>query len=120
MSAIFVDGDACPVREEIYRVAVRLALDVFVASNGSRPIRPPGTPNVRIVLVGDSADAAATGSRSTFQRWTYARPAVRRGHSYFLLGYREMNPSRFGIATLGNVVSFITSSSPMMPLSRRI
>ena len=44
MSAIFVDGDACPVREEIYQVAVRLALDVFVASNGSRPIRPPGTP----------------------------------------------------------------------------
>ena len=58
MTAIFVDGDACPVREEIYRVAVRLALDVFVASNGSRPIRPPGTPDVRMVLVGDIADAA--------------------------------------------------------------
>ena len=58
MTAIFVDGDACPVREEIYRVAVRLALDVFVASNGSQPIRPPGTPNVRMVLVGDIAVAA--------------------------------------------------------------
>ena len=55
---IYVDGDACPVREEIYRVAARLRLNVFVISNGSRPIRPPGTSNVRMVLVGDSADAA--------------------------------------------------------------
>jgi len=55
---IYVDGDACPVREETYRVATRLRLNVFVVSNGSRPIRPPGTPNVSMVLVGDSADAA--------------------------------------------------------------
>jgi len=55
---IYVDGDACPVREEIYRVAARLQLNVLVVSNGSRPIRPPGTSNVRMVLVSDSADAA--------------------------------------------------------------
>jgi hypothetical protein len=53
-----VDGDACPVREEIYRVAARLKVKVFVVSNGSRPIRPPGMSNVSMVLVGDSADAA--------------------------------------------------------------
>jgi uncharacterized protein YaiI (UPF0178 family) len=58
LSEIYVDGDACPVREEIYRVATRLRLDVFVISNGSRPIRPPGASNVKMVLVGDSADAA--------------------------------------------------------------
>ena len=29
MTAIFVDADACPVREEIYRVAARLSLDVL-------------------------------------------------------------------------------------------
>jgi uncharacterized protein YaiI (UPF0178 family) len=58
LTDIYVDGDACPVREEIYRVAARLQLNVFVVSNGSRPIRPPGTSNVRMVLVGDSADAA--------------------------------------------------------------
>ena len=55
---IYVDGDACPVREEIYRVATRLRLNVFVVSNGSRPIRPPGMSNVSMVLVGDSTDAA--------------------------------------------------------------
>ena len=58
MTDIYVDGDACPVREEIYRVATRLRVNVLVVSNGSRPIRPPGTSNVRMVLVGDSADAA--------------------------------------------------------------
>ena len=58
MTDIYVDGDACPVREEIYRVATRLRLNVLVVSNGSRPIRPPGLSNVSMVLVGDSADAA--------------------------------------------------------------
>ena len=58
MTDIFVDGDACPVRQEIYRVAARLQLNVLVVSNGSGPIRPPSASNVRMVLVGDSADAA--------------------------------------------------------------
>ena len=58
MTDIYVDGDACPVREETYRVADRLGLPVVVVSNGSRPIRPPGQANVRMVLVGEGADAA--------------------------------------------------------------
>ena len=39
-------------------MAARLKVNVFVVSNNSRPIRPPGTANVRMVLVGDTADAA--------------------------------------------------------------
>ena len=58
MTEIYIDGDACPVREEVYRVATRLGLGVFVVSNGSRPIRPPGLPNVRMILVGAGSDAA--------------------------------------------------------------
>jgi uncharacterized protein YaiI (UPF0178 family) len=58
LTEIYVDGDACPVREEVYRVATRLGLGVFVVSNGSRPIRPPGLPNVRMVMVGEGFDAA--------------------------------------------------------------
>jgi len=57
LTEIYVDGDACPVREEIYRVAARLRLNFLVVSNGLRPIRPPGTSNVSIVLVGDSAES---------------------------------------------------------------
>ena len=58
MTEIYVDGDACPVREEVYRVATRLNLIVHVVSNGSRPIRPPGLPNVRMIVVPDGADIA--------------------------------------------------------------
>ena len=58
MTAIYVDADACPVREEAYRVATRLNLPVFVMSNGSRPIRPPGLPNVSMVIVDATPDAA--------------------------------------------------------------
>jgi uncharacterized protein len=58
MTAIYVDADACPVREETYRVATRLDLPVYVVSNGSRPIRPPALPNVQMVIVGATPDAA--------------------------------------------------------------
>lgn len=58
MTEIYVDADACPVREEIYRVATRIGVQVHVVSNGSRPIRPPGLPNVAMVVVGEGADVA--------------------------------------------------------------
>ena len=58
MTRIFVDADACPVREEVYRVAVRTGLAVFVVHNGSRPIRPPGLPGISVVIVPDGPDAA--------------------------------------------------------------
>jgi uncharacterized protein YaiI (UPF0178 family) len=58
MTAIYIDADACPVREETYRVATRLNLSVYVVSNGSRPIRPPGLPNVQMITVAATPDAA--------------------------------------------------------------
>ena len=58
MTDIYIDGDACPVREEVYRVADRLALQGHVVSNGSRPIRPSGRPNVAMIVVGAGADIA--------------------------------------------------------------
>jgi uncharacterized protein len=58
MTDIYVDGDACPVREEVYRVAARLSLKVFVVSNGSRPIRPVRDPNISMVVVSEGADKA--------------------------------------------------------------
>jgi len=58
MTAIYIDADACPVRDEVYRVAERLSLPVFVVSNGSRPIRPSAHPHVRMIVVGEGADAA--------------------------------------------------------------
>ena len=58
MTKIYVDADACPVREEVYRIAGRLSVGVYIVSNGSRPIRPPGLPFVEMVMVGDAMDAA--------------------------------------------------------------
>lgn len=58
MTTLYIDADACPVREEAFRVATRLALPVRVVSNGSRPIRPPGLPNVEMVTVGGAPDEA--------------------------------------------------------------
>ncbi len=58
LTEIYIDGDACPVREEVYRVAGRLNLVVYVVSNGSRPIRPPALPNVRMITVSEGADVA--------------------------------------------------------------
>ena len=55
---LFIDADACPVREEAYRVAARTGLEVLVVHNGSRPIRPPQQPGVRVIIVDDGPDAA--------------------------------------------------------------
>jgi uncharacterized protein len=53
---IFVDADACPVKDEVERVAGRHGLRVFVVSNGG--VRPRAHPNIRHVAVAEGADAA--------------------------------------------------------------
>jgi len=58
LTAIYIDADACPVRDEVYRVAERVGLSVFVVSNGSRPIRPSPNPAIKMVIVAEGADAA--------------------------------------------------------------
>lgn len=56
MPEIFVDADACPVKEEIERVATRHGLAVHIVSNGG--IRPSRNPLVQTVIVPEGADAA--------------------------------------------------------------
>ncbi|MAS03524.1 MAG: hypothetical protein CL534_02320 [Ahrensia sp.] len=53
---IYVDADACPVKEEIIRVADRHGLVVTLVSNGG--LRPSRDPMIRHVVVSKSADAA--------------------------------------------------------------
>ena len=53
---ILVDADACPVKEEIYKVAFRREVPVRVVSNSF--IRVPAHPLVERVLVSDKFDAA--------------------------------------------------------------
>lgn len=46
---IFVDADACPVKEEIFRVATRCGLKVILVSNS--PLRIPRSPLFESVVV---------------------------------------------------------------------
>ena len=56
MAAIYVDADACPVKEEVYKVAFRRAVPVRVVSNSH--MRVPAHPLVEKVVVSDRFDAA--------------------------------------------------------------
>jgi uncharacterized protein YaiI (UPF0178 family) len=53
---IFIDADACPVKDEIYRVADRYGLKVYVVANA--PIRIPRIPTIEQIVVGADPDAA--------------------------------------------------------------
>jgi hypothetical protein len=53
---IYVDADACPVKDEIYKVAARHGLPVSVVANGF--IRVPQDPRIERVAAGSAPDAA--------------------------------------------------------------
>ena len=53
---IYIDADACPVREETYKVARRHGVAVTVVTNSY--IRVPKEPGFSFKLVNDSFDAA--------------------------------------------------------------
>jgi uncharacterized protein len=53
---ILIDADACPVKEEVYRVAFRREVPVRVVSNSH--IRVPDHPLIERVAVSDAFDAA--------------------------------------------------------------
>lgn len=53
---VFVDADACPVKDEIYRVAARHGLKTFVVSNAFMNI--PRDPMIERVIVPDGPDVA--------------------------------------------------------------
>lgn len=56
MLDIYVDGDACPVKAETYRVALRYDLAVFVVANTSLSV--PAAGRVESVVVPHGPDAA--------------------------------------------------------------
>ncbi|MEM8691579.1 MAG: YaiI/YqxD family protein [Pseudomonadota bacterium] len=53
---IYVDGDACPVKAEVEKVATRHRVSVKVVSNGG--IRPSQNPLLETVVVPDGPDEA--------------------------------------------------------------
>lgn len=53
---IYIDADACPVKEETYRVAIRHGLQTCVVSNSF--IQIPPSPLIERAIVGAGADVA--------------------------------------------------------------
>ena len=53
---IFVDADACPVKDEVYRVAQRYSLAVTLVANSW--MRVPQNKFIRLEVVSDGFDAA--------------------------------------------------------------
>ncbi len=56
MSKIYIDADACPVKNEVYRVAERYELDVILVSNTWMNI--PKSSRIRLQVVDGKFDAA--------------------------------------------------------------
>jgi uncharacterized protein YaiI (UPF0178 family) len=56
MLDVYVDGDACPVKDEVYRVAARHDLKVYVVSDG--PLRAEAEGRVEFIRVKQGWNAA--------------------------------------------------------------
>jgi len=56
MTAIYVDADACPVKDEVIKVAERHKTPVYIVSNGG--LRPSAHPLVKTVIVEQGPDIA--------------------------------------------------------------
>jgi uncharacterized protein YaiI (UPF0178 family) len=56
MTVIYIDADACPVKDEVYRVAQRYGLSVFVVCNSW--IRVPAAAWIRLEVVEEGPDVA--------------------------------------------------------------
>ena len=56
MLHIFIDADACPVKDEVYRVADRYSLSVTLVTNSW--MRVPDRQRITLQVVGEGFDAA--------------------------------------------------------------
>ena len=62
VGVIYIDADACPVKDEVYRVAARYGIPVVLVANSR--MRVPEGGAVKLVLVaGGSSTRPTTGSR---------------------------------------------------------
>src|SRR3954468_5267328 len=56
MTVLYIDADACPVKDEVYKVAARHGFKTFVVSNSW--IRVPLTPVIEQIVVDAGPDVA--------------------------------------------------------------
>ena len=58
MSMIYLDADACPVKEQVYKVAARYGVPVTVVANTPLRVPPQAGLTATVVVVPGSPDAA--------------------------------------------------------------
>lgn len=56
MLTIFVDADGCPVKDEVYKVASRYQLNVYLVANKSLVV--PLHPSIQMIVVPNNPDEA--------------------------------------------------------------
>lgn len=103
-SRVFIDGDACPVKQETLKVAARHNLPVVIVSNGG--LRPSRDPMVRHIVVPKDADAAddrivAEATASDFAVTADIRLAARlveKGINVLGFDGRQFTPDSIGMA----------------------
>lgn len=108
--SIYIDADACPVKAEIYRVAERYGLKVFVVTNSY--INVPRDPRIERVVVSDGFDAA--------DNWIaeHAGPGDIVVTADILLADRSLKAGAAAIGSTG--VPFTTSSLGMAMANREL
>jgi len=125
MVQIFVDGDACPVKAEIEKVASRHGLSVTIVSNGG--IRPSANPLMRHVTVAAGADAAddwivdniAAGDIAITADIPLASRCLEKGARVLAPGGKPFTSDSIGMAACANSVAICAScrraARPIMP-----
>lgn len=106
MWTLYLDADACPVKEQVYRVAARYRVPLLVVANTPLRVPPQTGLDARVVVVPGSPDAAddwiAERAEATDLVLTADIPLAARviANGVRCLDFRggEFNPNRIGDA----------------------
>ena len=107
---LFIDADACPVKDEVYRVAERYGLKVFVVSNGwINTLRAPWIEQVVVDAGPDVADdwiaeRAVTGDIVITADIPLADRCLKAGAQAMKANGQPFTPDSIGSALAGRMV----------------
>jgi len=107
MRKIYIDADACPVKDEVYSVAIRNNIQVIVVSNGG--IRPHQHPLINIQVVNQGLDIADDWIEAKVESKDFvvtddiplAAKCIRKGANVIKSDGKKLNISNIGL-TLAN------------------
>ena len=113
MLTIFIDADACPVKDEVYRVARRYGVRVAVVANA--PLRTPADPLVELVVRPGFGTADDLDAISVDDEPRAHHPATSLGQA-MMLSWNPQKPSKSPLqnSTSSNPPSHPTSA-PVSP-----